>query len=50
MTPHTAAQACMSILLYLNKEVVTGDSLRCLRRAEYAAEHWADHARSEDVS
>jgi hypothetical protein len=52
MTPsHTlAAQACLGILLYLDEVVVTRDSLRELRLAEYAAEHWAAHARSEDVS
>jgi hypothetical protein len=43
-TSHTlAAQACLGILLYLDKEVVT-------RVAEYAAEHWADHAQSENAS
>ena len=52
MTPaHTlAAQACLGILLHLDKDVVTSDSLEKWPLAEYAAEHWADHARFEDVS
>jgi ankyrin repeat protein len=51
MTPaHTlAAQACLGILLHLDKDV-TCDSLKDFSLAEYAAEHWVDHARFEDVS
>ena len=46
MTPaHTrAAQACLGILLHLDINV-TRDSLQEYPLAEYAAEHWADHAR-----
>jgi ankyrin repeat protein len=48
---HTlAAQACLGILLHLDKDVVTRDSLEEFPLARYAAEHWADHARMEDVS
>jgi ankyrin repeat protein len=52
MTPaHTlVAQACLGILLHLGKGVITSDSLGNFPLAKYAAEHWADHARSEDVS
>jgi len=47
---HTlAAQACLSILLHLDKNITRGD-LERFPLAEYAAEHWVDHARSEDVS
>jgi hypothetical protein len=51
MTPaHTlVAQACLGILLHLDKDV-TSDSLRDFPLAEYAAKHWVDHARFEDVS
>jgi hypothetical protein len=51
MTPaHTlVAQACLGILLHLDKDV-TSDSLKDFPLAEYAAEHWVDHARFEDVS
>ena len=51
MTPaHTlVAQACLSILLHLDKDV-TKDSLGDFPLATYAAEHWVDHARFEDVS
>jgi ankyrin repeat protein len=51
MTPaHTrVAQACLGILLHLDKDV-TSDSLKDFPLAEYAAEHWADHARFDDVS
>ncbi len=46
---HTrAAQACLGILLHLDKDV-TRDSLLNFPLAEYAAEHWADHARIENV-
>jgi ankyrin repeat protein len=50
MTPaHTlAAQACLGILLHLDKDV-TNDSVENLPLAKYAAEHWADHALFEGV-
>ena len=48
---HTlVAQACLGILFHLDEDVVTRDSLKELPFAEYAAEHWADHARLEGVS
>ena len=52
MTPaHTiVAQACLGILLHLDKDVITSDTLENFLLAEYAAEHWADHARLEGVS
>jgi hypothetical protein len=47
---HTVvAQACLGILLHLDKDV-TSDSLKDFPLAEYAAEHWVDHSRFEDVS
>ena len=47
---HTlVAQACLGILLHLDEDVVTSDSLKELPLAEYAAEYWADHARLEGV-
>ena len=47
---HTlAAQACLGILLHLD-ENVTRDCLQRFPLAEYAARHWVDHARFEDVS
>ena len=51
MTPaHTlVAQACLGILLHLDMDV-TSRSLDDFPLTEYAAEHWADHARFEDVS
>ena len=51
MTPaHTlVAQACLGILLHLDKDV-TRDSLKDFPLAEYAAEHWLYHTRFEDVS
>jgi ankyrin repeat protein len=51
MTPaHTlVAQACLGILLHLDKDVTSG-SLKDFPLAEYAAKHWLDHARFEDVS
>ena len=51
MTPaHTiVAQACLGVLLHLD-ENITEDSLKDLPLAEYAAEHWVDHARFENVS
>ena len=51
MTPaHTlVAQACLGILLHLDKDV-TSDSLKDFPLVKYAAEHWVDHVQSEDVS
>jgi ankyrin repeat protein len=51
MTPaHTlVAEACLGILLHLDKDV-TSDNLEDFPLAEYAAEHWVDHALFEDVS
>jgi hypothetical protein len=51
MTPaHTlVAQACLGILLHLDKDV-TYDSLESFPLALYAVGHWIDHARFEDVS
>jgi ankyrin repeat protein len=47
---HTlVAQACLGILLYLDGNV-TRDGLDKLPLAEYAAEHWFEHARFEGVS
>ena len=46
---HTlAAQACLGILLHLDKNI-TRDGLQKVPRAKYAARHWFDHAlRSEE--
>ena len=51
MTPaHTiVAQACLGVLLHLD-ENITKDRLKDFHLAEYAAEHWMDHARYENVS
>jgi ankyrin repeat protein len=51
MTPaHTlVAQACLGILLHLDKDV-NRDSLKDFALAEYAVEHWVDHAQFEDMS
>jgi hypothetical protein len=51
MTPaHTlAARVCFGILFHLDKDVVTRDNFKEYPLAEYAAEHWADHALLEDV-
>jgi hypothetical protein len=51
MTPaHTiVAQACLGVLLHLD-ENITRDSLKDFPLAKYAAEHWVDHARFENVS
>jgi ankyrin repeat protein len=51
MTPaHTiVAQACLGVLLHLD-EKITEDRLKEFPLAEYAAEHWVDHARFENVS
>jgi len=46
---HTlAAQASLGILLHIDKEMAAVD-LEKFHLAEYAAEHWVDHARFEDV-
>ena len=52
MTPaHTViAQACLSILLHLDINVVTRDSLEKYPLVKYAARHWVDHAQFEGVS
>jgi ankyrin repeat protein len=52
MTPaHTlAARSCFGILLHLDQDVITRDSLEDFPLAEYAAEHWASHALFEGVS
>jgi len=48
---HTlAAQACLDILLHLDRDVVTSETLERSPLAEYAAGYWADHARLDDVS
>ena len=44
-----AAQACLSMLLHLDQNIRRAD-LERFPLAEYAAEHWVDHARFEDVS
>ena len=51
ITPaHTlVAQTCLGMLLHLDNDV-TRDSLEKWPLAEYAAAHWADHARFERVS
>ena len=51
MTPaHTlVAQACLGILLHLDKDV-TRDTLLGFPLTKYAAEHWFEHARFEGVS
>ena len=46
---HTlTASACLGMLLHLDKNT-TRDDLEKFPLAEYAAEHWVDHARFEDV-
>jgi len=51
LTPaHTlVAQACLGILLHLDRDV-TRSTLPNFPLAEYAAEHWFEHARFEGVS
>jgi hypothetical protein len=51
MTPaHTlVARVCLGTLLHLPEDV-TNNRLQKFPLAEYAAEHWIDHARFEDVS
>jgi hypothetical protein len=51
MTPaHTlVARVCLGTLLHLPEDI-TKDSLETFPLAEYAGEHWVDHARFEDVS
>jgi hypothetical protein len=47
---HTVvAQACLGILLHLDASITEG-GLEKFPLAEYAAEHWVDHARFENVS
>jgi Ankyrin repeats (3 copies) len=47
---HTlVAQACLGILLHLNKDVIASNSLKKWPLAEYAAEFWTDHAQLEGV-
>jgi ankyrin repeat protein len=47
---HTlVAQACLGILLHLDM-TITRDCLKKYPLAEYAAQHWVDHARFKDVS
>jgi ankyrin repeat protein len=47
---HTlVSQACLGILLHLDKNV-TRDSLTEIPLAQYAAEHWFEHARFNGVS
>ena len=47
---HTlATAACLGMLLHLDKNITRGD-LDKFPLAEYAAEHWVNHARFEDVS
>jgi ankyrin repeat protein len=47
---HTVvAQACLGILLHLDRSVTEG-GLEKLPLTDYAAEHWVDHARFENVS
>jgi hypothetical protein len=52
LTPaHTlVAQSCLGILLHLDKDVVIQDSLEKYPLAEYAAQHWVEHAQFEGVS
>jgi hypothetical protein len=48
---HTlVAQACLDVLLRLDKNVVTRSSLRKIPLAEYAAEHWSNHVRFGNLS
>ena len=49
ISAHTlAAQACLGILLHLDKDI-TRDGLQKLPLVEYAARHWFDHAQFENV-
>ena len=52
MTPaHTViTQACLGMLLHLDHKNIAGDGLTRFPLAEYAAEHWLEHARYEGVS
>ena len=51
MTPaHTLiAQACLGILIHLDTAIIR-DDLQNYPLAEYAGQHWVDHARFENVS
>jgi hypothetical protein len=44
-----SAQACLGILLHLDKAITTS-GLAKLPLAEYAAEHWVDHAQFKEVA
>jgi hypothetical protein len=44
------AQVCLDVLIGLDGKLITRDSLRRFPLAEYAAEHWVDHARFGNVS
>src|SRR5260221_8027758 len=47
---HTiVAQACLGVLQHIDESVTEGD-LERFPLATYAAEHWVDHARFQDVS
>ena len=49
-TAHTlVAQACLGMLLHFEEDI-TIDSLKKFPLAEYAAEHWLNHARFRNVS
>ena len=52
MTPaHTlVAQACISLILHLDKDVVGRDGLKKYPLVEYASKHWVDHSRFKGVS
>jgi ankyrin repeat protein len=44
------ARTCLRVLLQLDEERITRDGLEDFPLAEYAAEHWLDHARFGNVS
>jgi hypothetical protein len=44
------AQVCLDVLLRLDKDVVTRDSLWRFPLAEYAAEHWLNHIKFGNLS
>jgi ankyrin repeat protein len=48
---HTlAARACLGVLLSLDGDVVTSDTLAKRPLAKYSARHWVNHTQFEDVS
>ena len=53
VVPHSAhfilVQACLSVLLHLGDQV-DKDTIKKFPFAQYAARHWVDHGRFEDVS